>query len=506
MAITIVDQPDDWNLNRNGVGWKLSTDNEYSVAGVAGVADVSWTLPNYPADGEQFTISWNAGADSLTFTFRTTPGENGDEVPLVTTSPSDFLAALKSGLDRNWQFTSLFKITVTAIGGDRSIITALTKGTRYTPSFSESTASTVSVTTTNGVDAERRVNFKLLLKLNMWNTATPAVILSKVNEAVPVNGQADFDVSDALDSAIGVNNIPADDADFVNFTSSMVQFSAVWAEKYGDPVIVRRLSQAASYVALIGGWHKNRIATDNFYAQVDAGIFLTNLTERRISPTQPEFLHYISPGSLVSSHAELFYSDGSSVVVDILTSPTSASNALWCIPMNWGLIDALRDPELELLYWEVFLSNEDPGNPITNRIRYELKDEYQLDSTILLFRNSYGVYEVFDCPGEVSHSTDVSRVDSTRILNRGFSATDSGVVTVRSSYRPKRQLSTGFVSKEEADWLQELANTDLLYEFDGENHFPLGLEFDSFPRYSTESDEVNTFNFTIKSDTNETGR
>lgn len=505
MAITLESQPGDWNLSRNGVGWVLSTDNEYSTVGVNSILDIDWNLGTYPVAGEQFTIAWNSTADSITFTFRLEPDDSGEEVELDTSSTGNFLTALKNSLVRNHKLSSAFNITTSQIGGNRLLLAAKQEGSEFTSQFSESTSASVTTSSTSGVDPVRRDNFKLLLNLKMWSTAAPSVIASEILEGTPVNGEVDFDVTHLLDSNIGENNVPNDDVNIQNHTSSIVQFSAVWAEKYGNPVLTRRLSEVTQYRALIGGWRKNRIATSDFDTEVDEGIFLSNLSDRRITQNQPEFLYYLSTGLLVSSHAELFYSDGSSEIVDLNVSPSAASNALWCIPFNYALIDAERDGAKELLYWDAFLSNQDSANPITNKVRYQLRDEFQIDSTILLFRNSFGVYEVIDFPGEVSFSTDVSRSDAQRVLPRDFDSKDQSTVTVAATYREKRTVSTGFISREEADWLQELCISDSIYELNESNHFPVRISVESFPRYSTQSDDLNVVSITIESDTNEKG-
>lgn len=504
MAITIISKPDSWSLNRNNVGWNLSTDNEFSTAGVKGIADVNWNLSSYPIDGEQFTLSWNSGSDSITFTFRTNPNDSGEEIPLVTTSALDFLTALKGGLERNWTFNTYFTVTITQIGGNKTIIKAKEAGVRYTPVLTESTSASISITTTSGVDAVRRENFKILLILKVWNSLGTSISASL--EATPYNSEVDFDVSNLLDCNIGVNNIPSNNTSAVNFTSSVTFYSAVYAEKYGDPLTARRLSVPENCYALIGGWSKNRIATESFNTLVNDGAFLTNLSERRISRTQPEFLHFISATGIVSSHATLYYDDGTTDTITLTTSPTASVNSLWCFPFNYALIDAQRNTSKNLLYWDVFLSHQNPASPITPNVRYALKDEFELDSTVLVFKNSFGIYEVVEIPGMVEHSTAVARKEAVRVIPRGAGVTESETVTTSASYKLKRKLATGFVSKEEADWLNELAVTTSLYEFDGTHHLPVNIVLDSFPRYNSVSDELNIFTFELESNTNEKGR
>jgi hypothetical protein len=293
------------------------------------------------------------------------------------------------------------------------------------------------------------------------------------------DGASDFFPLPDFDPA-SVNTIQPCDDNQVN-----AQFFA--AESYGDPAEMQALTLRSSFRILNGGLPK--IYNGDFF-----GTFLPETKSwltwhpgnKRVNQNQPELLHFYVPAgvSTITQRIEVFFTDGTSQVLDVETAVAVITDRIYRIPTGYHQL-ALQeiDPEKTIAKYNTWLVDQS-NNIIASPFMYIVEPVPASNARYWMFTNSLGMWEIMRAEGKTAEDLDVERQVASTYLPQGYDRFDgelqsrvigsAGVLSVNTGY---------FDSKEESLWANEIMLSNKVVLLDGSLRLPYIITTNSRPVY-----------------------
>lgn len=293
------------------------------------------------------------------------------------------------------------------------------------------------------------------------------------------DGASDFFPLPDLDPA-SINMIQPCDDNQVN-----AQFFA--AESYGDPAELQELTLRSSFRVLNGGLPK--IYNGDFF-----GTFLPETKSwltwhpgnKRVNPNQPELLHFYVPAgvSTITQRIEVFFTDGTSQVLDVETAVAVITDRIYRIPTGYHQLELQEiNPEKTISKYSTWLVDQS-NNIIASPFMYIVEPVPASNARYWMFTNSLGMWEIMRAEGKTAEELDVERQVASTYLPQGYDRFDGELQSRVIGSASVLSVNTGyFDSKEESLWANEIMLSNKVVLLDGSRRVPYIITSNSRPVY-----------------------
>jgi hypothetical protein len=242
---------------------------------------------------------------------------------------------------------------------------------------------------------------------------------------------------------------------------------------------------------------------DHFFTKYigESGRFLTwAANNKRVHPDQPEYLYWLTNRTPLAEHLNLMcrieYDGHAAETFTVDTLENVSAMTVYSFPVGFKAL-GLDLKEFPVLGYRIWLEDED-GVKLTENREYWLDQEYRRNVRFILFANSLGGFDTIYLMGQGEEQLSVSRSLSDRYPDYNF--LPSYAETVINSTTGERQLtvSTGWISKFDRSYLQELLLSKEVYYVTERAFLPLLPSFDALRTMVDDEDLIGrnlTFRF-----------
>jgi len=491
-------------LAENPMPFVLSTNSHLLSAGVASVNKINFNAG--PIDGDTMTFGWLD--ESVVITFKTSPDESGYQVPKwdgVTALAEWLETVLVPALQKNYLLNADFNIGED-YGNDNIIITSRKAGTAYNFTFSETgTTITGKTQVTAGTNNVYNPNFTLVTTV-YYATANSYNFKDVELELPPINNVAKFNLQDILENNLGVSPRPVFGAVGIqDITDTLQKYYLVFAEKYGEPPVVQQTQKSLISYTLPGGLTKADAANNEFFVDILPGKKFLSWAgvNRTIFEDELVMLNYFhEAGSGFDVY--IVATDASGTVDnDVLFTKAGAANTQL---YNIGLTVSNIENALGITPVNFTVKITESGNSAnvySETVSFMVDRWNKPEINYLLFKNSFGVYEVIHFSGKTTNKVANKRKDFTAFIAPDAGVTDRKKVNLQVNLEFKDTINTGFLTKAESLFFSDFLISDDIYVFGDGAFYPVRILAGSAQLFGTDSGTFNGATFTIVRDVNE---
>jgi hypothetical protein len=494
MAITIHQQPSTYTLADGRVFYELSTNNQFANSGAAHVFDI--TFGSIPVNNTDMAFSFGAGAVTLPFVFKSVPDASGLQLPFGGGTVQNFVdTVLLPALEANallYTHYSMASIT----GGVR--FTAREKGSYYNTSTVIFGAGITRTTVTGGVDVDERPNFELQGVVDVQaNGGNYRYLLS----AYPYNNTVFVHLNKVLSGFYNRLARPAfPPLACGDVSAALTRYRVRWAEFFGAPAVAQKLGSDNWKYALPGGASKSEKALNDVLQYVNGKFFLTRVRSQRVSTLGKVLLNYwhISPETEFFVRFVVTKLDGSTVGASPITKTAVAQFSLWAIDASPATVATATGVAVADMasYTAVIGGTSGPFVWFSEFYQVLVEQGANRDTTVLLYQNSFGVYEFAELRGLVSKGTN-AKVERATLLKNNPARDEAVNHTLVKETLDVWQISTGFLARTEVEQLKELLRSPDVYMVTATHYMPVNVSGHSKDLWDTDSGTLNTMEITL---------
>jgi hypothetical protein len=483
--ITVESYPAGAEFANNDVVFSLKTTNMYSTEGVKAVLILILT-DIWSATGH-FTLSW--GTNSVTFTLVASPDESGSQIRYASPGEdlnlwgADFVESMKS----NYLLSRDFDI-VGGAGATYSIeLTAKEYGGEYTLALSDNNITYLTEDdNTAGVTPILRENYKLLARVIMKSGfallghSSEDIYLGEDRLTPDTDGYADFDVKGYLKPEMQDKPVflfPETLSDFlIDRTDQCRQFFIRYTEIYEG--LARRIysTEENKNFILAGGIDFIKMAkyhedSSSFWdmMQYNKDFLTWQPVTKKVWPRQPEKLYFLvwdADTDEINLKVKIYYTDDTTHTFT-KASETAYQYSLWECVVSYNKLDLISLPESankEIEKYEIWIEDQDDTKISVSRF-FELDRKVYTNARIFIFRNSLSGFDTIRCTGETIKSTELTRTVVETLNDFDFTSLNPQIRNDIAFEQQVYKASTGFITKEYAEYLREFELSSEVYEF-----------------------------------------
>lgn len=486
----------------NQIPLTLTTNQYIQVTGQNAMTDVVFNghLPN----GQLFTLQWMAGDISLQFKVTNTPTASAGDIPRNTNVTYQVWVSqvLLPALQAHPLLSSVFQITNPTTGIIR--FEALQPGPLFSISLPVAHASMNVLNVQNGVAPVYDEQLRILLRLQFKKLNSPS-FQNLEYRVSPNAGKTSFLINELL--SLDDVDVPLPDINSnapQDVSNGMLEFKLSYTEIFGQSLLSNKLQQGnGSHYAFAGGLKESDYPSANFQSKFDS--YYNWLTwyphQISIAPGQPFLLHWFAPanGANFELYTTVTFTDGTTQNRPVYTVVNGNKHKVWCCPVGSAILNQFnftKEVQSYKLWWFTPVLN---GSTLRSPyITITLDRKKYRDETYLLYRNSWGFFEVARLTGVRETSAIIQSEEHIRQLPFNYTASDRSGRNMGSSYQLIDTLYSGFRQKGEMNHLLDLLRSEDIRIIEGDKVRPVILEPDNIAMYDTESGRQNAASFKIK--------
>jgi hypothetical protein len=503
MSITLTKYPPDLSLVKNPAVFKMQSNNFVATPGIYEIFKLIFT--DWMDDGEAFTLNW--GDETVTITAKNSPDDSGNQIPAyVAGTLAAWVLQTREYLNANYLLNRYFSFSSTS--GDNIILTARESGTAFILTLTNHFAGITEDETDQGEDEVLQDFFGIIFQT--WVKRNSAMVkLAEDLLAIDASGYAITSVSEIIKAEFeGWYEFEFPEADansFIQRTHLLLPFYVRYAEHYGNPPAVQKLTTATWFYALNGGvppWKQSEIyeAYDSYWDRILAlKNFLTwHPTSKKTDVLATEKLYFVA----WDTHAQTYdirlrvicypYNDGATKDITL----TQAMNYMdvWEIEVSYARLNTLigiasnfNGGPGEYYTVEVIKLVTGVETALSEVRKYYLDyNEYQNEKNFL-YRTSLGSYDTLRATGmnETSFSQDRTFINKTYLkeFELAFHIKRQGFVEDAE----KVKCNSGWITEiDELDAWLDLINSDDVYEIIDGKIYPVIITSTDTPQYSSD--------------------
>ncbi|HNQ82476.1 MAG TPA: hypothetical protein PKM34_02465 [Bacteroidales bacterium] len=456
----------------------IGTDNQFSTVGVKAVLSLLFTTVDETL-GHLIMLRWNGITKA--FALAASPDNSGLHIHVGLPSYQlwDWVALLCEDLSNNYYLSRDFDLVAS---GPYITITAKADGEEFTLEYLDDiepvTGLSADPAPVSGVTPVLRDFYSIILQVKPHNSD---VLLGQDMVTPDVNGHSSFDIHDLLCDYLTPEFAWPHEAGYTHVPrlKFLKKFRVQYAETY-DRHVYKLNTLPGDHYAVLGGFDYKILAALNgiAYSYLD---FITTFKAfltwqpaiKPINKTQREKLFYLvfNDISNVVSFIKIYFTDGTTSSNTQIASFHAAQYDVIEFFTDYISLDiAGKEGQKTALKYDFWLQDE--SNNIISQVRtYEIEFRRQPFSRILIFRNSFGAYDIFRATGRKKHVNNYERM----ILER-----NSSEYTLAQQYQilesESFQVSSGFISRSMKNWLRELMLSEEVFEIIGDYRFPILIQ------------------------------
>lgn len=514
MAIVINNVPANFDFSKNIMKVDASSDTNLVVsAGTAyslELAHVSGTN----SLGGTFVFEW--ATDSVVFIVSSvlTPDPTNKLVRIKSGGESwmDYLVYLKTRFQENIKFNDNYTFSLNFSGAGSLIITAKEVSEEFI--LVRSVFTNVGLT---GTEYEAFVEpeilgdkMKIQLKVEVSESNTSSTFIeaaTKIQEVI--DGHAIFFIQDLVNPFLTYHIPSLQLTNSVQVLSTYKQVRLTLNERFGNPEENYSEVVLDPYFALKAGLTKsdfikiNRSTYPNVEAYYDYNkLFLTRAPRvRKTTSDSYEFLYFLflNPSSIPDVRLmTVAYYEGNKTVTSYSNDRAVTEKEIYCYStnlVNLGIFTSYLGNKL-IKYTCCLVQH---STEVSETFTYLFDDAYYIDSNSYLFTNSDSGCDTFRFTGKLDEDPNFTYDTAKRIVE----IPDDGVIEstqfsdfFNSSTVKIRKFkqSTGFITKAELKWLDELFVSENKFIIRNSKLVPIIITSQSKPSYSSQQN-LNSFEF-----------
>lgn len=454
----------------------INTTNEVIAPGAN--AQLVIEFMNLPANNSTLILTWNNGQTTQVWEFVNGAPANDFQIqrppdPFAMDAYEILITNIKNAFESNYQLSRIFEFSINFSSTDADItIAAKDVGDQY--NLVVDGTSGVGSPIVIGENIEKRDNYKLRLLLQTYSKGN---INQKEYEITqpPINEQCNFFISPGL-----ISNLQTSPTPEFNMTSALdasaqvVRYRYKHAEQFGVPVVVGKTSALSSErFALPGG------------SSTSSPIQLIDYLDSKKLPTYranksivypgdqiilPAFIHLVGlPFTNLEMHVTITDQLGFQGTEVRLPRNNPVLGDLFYYPINDEIIiNELGYDVDEVHSLNVQLIFSHSGSALSQQYLFTYMQRPVIDHRVFLFRNSFGVYEFFNTHGLFTRIAE----------NESNQGRESNGRYFRHNVQRKKafRVNTGFVEKQNMDFLADFLGSSEVYLMQGANKIPVTIE------------------------------
>lgn len=271
----------------------------------------------------------------------------------------------------------------------------------------------------------------------------------------------------------------------------MLGYYIEFYEYYDDSLNNKKTSDV--FHALQGSLSHEDFYNHDWISDVD---FVTQKKERTTWKNAQEYLYFLkstSSSDSVYATVKVYYTDDTTheTVIDNFTA--DQYNML-IIPAGYQEIDiGSFEPDKTAYKYDIWIKTD--SEKITDSYTFYLENKpwWGID---FLFKNRYGVFEVFHCSGKKSSSLNTEKQEGRKHLPYNYKRTDRQIVQSTRRREKEYTANTGLMTKDEAEVFEMFCHDYAFIE--GENDWlPIQITSTNL-RMINEDDDMHNVEFTYK--------
>lgn len=485
MSLTLNISPALYPLSRNPVWAKLTTNNYVTTTGVKAALTITGSGTGATAT-QTITLPFNGRTVVMTFAAALDGTGNTLRVAGVL-SLANFMIQLAADFATNYYIADEYDITYDAT---HVYLTAKSTGSAYSFLSPATTATQIAIgTNTAGVTEVVRDNFKTLLDVYVEQTYKSGTFTKVHGQALqPISNITEFDIHDALHAELGIDRPDHGEDAIVRCENTIKQYYIRYAEQYGSDPVPQGTTQSSTFAILKGALS----FMENAYTTSALSYFTTNqkfLTwqprTKYITAASQEFLNFLIPSSTTSIklYCKFYYTDGTTVTMSTVTSGTTAEGEVWTLPC--GYVSMVEGWAIKAVSkYQVWVTNQSDVVK-SETFTFKITEKPVIESKSFLFENSLSAWDTLRCTGVNEQAIAIQSIAAQKILARGHAYADGEFQKISSSGQTAFVQSTGYRTKAEIDWLEDLLfSKNVVEDIDGE-YRPIIINTDNLVKYSS---------------------
>ena len=471
-TLSIIKSPPTIGLVDEGLKYEI----ERQYASTAGLASLQIYFPNDDTLYLDKFFEIVAVNETFKFYFRTTPNQTGLEINtwnIGTTVYSFFLALVSEELSANYYINSNYAVSQYASG---ILLTAKNKGTYYDLALGTTDITgMIEGTNTAGIDDAVEDDYRVYVAVVEKIGAYPLAVEPFGVDYSPIDDDniAYADVSEYLKAQLSSSfHFPFAGTLVYAVDRAVIPYFIRYAEyKNFTFQILYHDDYLTAHYAIAGGLKKldsdflTGQTTDLFTSQ--AKHWLTWAPAIKTTyPDVSEKLYFLLTSANCVLKKKAWYSAS-----DVTTTVQTITQAAYSVvELFVGVPELFANEDVsDLQRYEVWV--ETSGGAILDNIRvFEVDHNFYLNKRTILFKNSFDMYDLLHCTGDLSVSESIKREEMEVLSNNAFRRR----IELAENSSPYK-LNTGWLSKETRRWLEELQLSKTAYLALGDILLPIVL-------------------------------
>lgn len=500
MAITLQTYPPLVALAKNPVVFGFESDNVVITPGVKCFLPIEF-FASLAAD-ETFTLAW--GSNSITFTAKATPDSSGTQFKTIVGGQSLNAWCVQTAgyLNQNYILSRDFEISPN--GTVWINITARETGDDYTltlTSAQEPAKLDEGVAYVAGTTEVLQDFFSILLQTFIKDGA---YMLQKFEDALDVydSYNAIADISEVLKSEL-YSEFEWPEAAANSFKKRehiLLPYFIRYCEQYGNPLVQKALTTSGYYWALNGGvpfWKQVEYysAGTSFWDRMQYEMnFLTwQPRTKKTDLYQAQSLYFLAwkstlNGTLCRLKITLIASDGDTLITHSGDQAISYMD-VFEIQVGYDRLEVLYDMGIwnhTVVAYEIEVEVKAGGLLLSEKFHFDIDRNEYPNKRYFRFLNSLGGFDDVMTTGigefELAPERTVITCPYPKVFNTAFQMKKNIFI----SGAQKMKVNTGWKTKEEIDWLQDMMLSEEVYEVINGDLYPIVITSTSGPKYVDE--------------------
>lgn len=512
MALTLISNPENVHFARNPAIVKLRADQDgagtlFDAVGVS--AELAYTGTQRFDTNETLTVVFEEPDGTTTTVVFTAKAvyDDDNEIPDNSFAGGDtaYWVAIKDIVGAHPKLAPFFLVYGSSSGGDKVIIQALNP-TGWTLTVTNTGGFTVTAVAASA-DATPD-NYRVMLEVYVERTYrggdfTLAAQLDGVHESG--TGFVYFDLSSVLSAECRAARaeplVPTWGTTTPFLGDNFRRYYFRYTEEYGSPAVAQDWTHGLTKLALDAGVSQATFAEGDFLGGLDeTDALLTWMPDgRKISLTQPEWLAwYNHEGATRTVYLRVVWYDiadnsegGDDYYFEPGLSVRAGEVAIFPVsPEIFGLDAAVNAYRYTV---EVYHTSISPA-ALSQARTYYIDREYYETERYLQYLNGFGTPECVRCTGHWGKKLSVDRQLAEKPLLPGYNTLASDRYQYGRLWDNELTYRTGFITRQEAEALQELLIAGEVYDVSADGYIPLQVKTTSFVVTETRQ-ELHSYEF-----------
>jgi hypothetical protein len=208
--------------------------------------------------------------------------------------------------------------------------------------------------------------------------------------------------------------------------------------------------------------------------------FLTWNPTKVVLPEQPNYLYFLTnmkpTPTVLTLRLYRYYADGTEDTksLSVMAIADVQYMTTYSVPIGAKQL-GITDLSKKVVKYVVWLNNQD-GEIVSEQRTYIIDWQYYREKKYILFRNSLGGYDSLGLTGDFAANINLIRDESERYKPYQSLASFSEVEVSKVTGQKEIKVNTGWLTKQERDWLEELALSEDILLVSDRDYIPLVLQ------------------------------